>query len=170
MNGTTNGQVLGRAFEMLGRNPIGFGLLAVLLVALPNFLSVLLDSQPAAPSAFPVGNEATGASTFLVLFLSFLFKAAVIAAGVRAGDTERPDVGAGMLVMARRMLPLIGVSVLSWIAIILGMVLLIVPGVILFCMFSVAVPATLVEETGEIESLSRRRLLTAGDKGMIFKL
>ena len=169
MNDFTNGQVLGRAFETLRRNPAGFGLLALLMVALPNFVSELSGSHPATP-AYMLGSDYRGASSLLVLILVFLFKAIVIAACIKAGETARPDLGPASRIAMTHILPLIGVSVLSWIAIIIGTMALIVPGIIAFCMFAAAIPVLLAEEEGVIQSLSRSRTLTDGYKGMIFLL
>jgi uncharacterized membrane protein len=58
----------------------------------------------------------------------------------------------------------IGVSVLAWLAMVLGLVLLVVPGIIAFCTFAVAVPVLLRERRGVIASLGRSRELTEGHR------
>jgi hypothetical protein len=62
----------------------------------------------------------------------------------------------------------IGVAILAGLGVALGMVLLIVPGVILAVMWSVAVPAAVVERTGVIESLSRSIALTRERRWRVF--
>ena len=62
----------------------------------------------------------------------------------------------------------IGVAILAGLGVALGMVLLIVPGVILAVMWSVAVPAAVIERTGVIESLSRSIALTRERRWRVF--
>jgi len=62
----------------------------------------------------------------------------------------------------------IGVAILAGLGVALGMVLLIVPGLILAVMWSVAVPAAVVERTGVIESLSRSVALTRERRWRVF--
>jgi hypothetical protein len=62
----------------------------------------------------------------------------------------------------------LGVAVLSFIAIVIGMVLLVIPGLIVATMVYVAVPVALVERPGMMESLRRSRDLVDGHKGSLF--
>jgi hypothetical protein len=66
--------------------------------------------------------------------------------------------------------PLIGLGVLWSVAIMLGTLLLIVPGIILLCMWWVVVPACVVEGLGPTDSLSRSAALTKGYRWKIFGL
>ena len=50
----------------------------------------------------------------------------------------------------------------------LGMILLLVPGLILFTMWAVALPANTVEGTGVVASLGRSRALTRGRRWRVF--
>ena len=59
---------------------------------------------------------------------------------------------------------------LSTLGMMLGMLLLIVPGLILMTMWYVAVPACVVEGTGPVRSLGRSRELTAGYRWKMFGL
>ncbi len=69
-----------------------------------------------------------------------------------------------------RFLPLIGLGILSGLAIIVGSMLFIVPGAILFCMWAVAAPACIVEGLGPTASMSRSSQLTKGFRWKIFGL
>lgn len=62
----------------------------------------------------------------------------------------------------------IGIGFLAYIGIVLGTLLLIVPGVILFTMWSVALPAAIVERTGVVGALGRSRQLTSGRRWRVF--
>jgi len=61
-----------------------------------------------------------------------------------------------------RFLPLVGLGLLVGLAVGIGFMLLIVPGVILLVMWAVGVPACVVEGLGATESLSRSSALTKG--------
>ncbi len=61
-----------------------------------------------------------------------------------------------------RLPSLLGAGVVSGILIVVGLICLIVPGIILAIMFSLVVPAIVVERAGALESLSRSRRLVGG--------
>jgi len=65
---------------------------------------------------------------------------------------------------------LLGVGIVSGILVILGLLLLIVPGVILAIMFSLVVPAIMIEQKGVFESLGRSRKLVSNRWGKTFIL
>lgn len=69
-----------------------------------------------------------------------------------------------------RFFPLFGLGILSGLAVMVGFVLVIVPGVILLVMWAVAVPACVVEGLGPIESMSRSSALTKGHRWKVFGL
>jgi hypothetical protein len=69
-----------------------------------------------------------------------------------------------------RVLSLVGLGILSALGLMAGFVLLIVPCVILLCMWWVAVPACVVEGLGPVESLSRSSDLTRGYRWKVFGL
>ena len=69
-----------------------------------------------------------------------------------------------------RFFPLLGLGILAGLAVMVGFVLVIVPGVILLVMWAVAVPACIVEGLGPIESKSRSSALTKGHRWKVFGL
>jgi len=64
----------------------------------------------------------------------------------------------------RHLAPVWGVSILSGLAILLGLVCLIVPGVYFMCSYWVAVPVAVIEEPGASASLTRSSELTDGNR------
>lgn len=60
-----------------------------------------------------------------------------------------------------RLLSLLAVSIITGILIIIGLIAFVVPGIILAIMFSLVVPAIIIENVGALESLSRSRLLVS---------
>jgi uncharacterized membrane protein len=77
-------------------------------------------------------------------------------------------VGACVSVGLARVLPVLGVAIVTGIGIVLGLILLIVPGIILACMWYVAVPCAVVERAGVGDAMGRSSILTKGHKGSIF--
>jgi uncharacterized membrane protein len=69
-----------------------------------------------------------------------------------------------------RFLSLLGVMILQTLGVALGAMLLLIPGLILLVMWYVAVPSTVVEQTGPIQSLGRSRQLTKGFRWKLFGL
>lgn len=61
-----------------------------------------------------------------------------------------------------KLLSLLAASIITGILIVVGLIALIIPGIILAIMFSLVVPAIVIENTGALESLSRSRKLVSG--------
>jgi len=62
------------------------------------------------------------------------------------------------------------IGILHLLGFVLGAILLLVPGLILSCMWIVVVPVRTIENTGIIESFSRSRSLTKDHRGAVFLL
>jgi hypothetical protein len=67
-----------------------------------------------------------------------------------------------------RLGPVLGVVIMSSLAIGAGIIALVVPGIILACMFYVSTPVAVIEKPGVFESMSRSKALSQGRKGEIF--
>jgi len=61
-----------------------------------------------------------------------------------------------------RLLSILAVSIITGTLIVLGLIAFVIPGIILALMFSLVVPAIIIEKIGALESLSRSRLLVSG--------
>lgn len=64
--------------------------------------------------------------------------------------------------------PILAIFLLTYIGFLVGLLLLIVPGIIVALMWSVATPALLAENLGVLDSFGRSRALTKGSRGKIF--
>ena len=64
--------------------------------------------------------------------------------------------------------PVIGVAVLYFLMMMVGFVLLVIPGMIIFIMYMVAIPVAVVERPGVFKSLSRSKVLTKGNRWRVF--
>lgn len=107
-------------------------------------------------------------------FASILFNLLVSAAltygvvmelqGQRA--TIRGCIGAGF----RRFFPVLAITIVASLCIGFALLALVVPGLIVYCMFYVAVPCSVIERPGIMGALSRSSQLTAGHRMRIFGL
>ncbi|HEY6099658.1 MAG TPA: hypothetical protein VIW03_09525, partial [Anaeromyxobacter sp.] len=108
------------------------------------------------------------------LVWAFTIVAAVIQAGAVTFGTVRHLSGerARFLEMLRagfrRGLPVVAVGFVLWIAVVLGMLLLFVPGLLMLVASSVAIPAAVVERPGVIGAIKRSFALTRGCRGALF--
>jgi hypothetical protein len=168
------GRVFSRAFGTIGSNPVATLGIAFLFGALPNVLanSVVQQNRFDIVRALgPVGTIAAGIATVVIgIAFAMITQGALVRAtvahseGRRAGIVESASAG---LVVA---LPLVGLAILNALGVAAGMILLVVPGIILYIMWSVAAPALVEERLGPIEALGRSRELTAGARWTIFGL
>jgi len=159
------GRVLSRTFPIWARNIIPFSILSVIVYApLGIFLFV------AAPSDGDTDSILVYIGVYVLLFLALqqVVAGALIYGvlqqlrGERAGFADCLRVGFG------RLLPVVAVGVLAGLLVLLGFFVLVIPGVILACMYWVAVPVAVVEKPGVIASLKRSAQLTSGEKWSVF--
>jgi hypothetical protein len=150
----------------------------VLVTTVPEALLQygVIDAMGTGPVSV-VGND-TGTAAFAVAGGVFLWLLAVAGAALLAGslvhavvDVQRAGAASAGECLARglKALPKVFVVSLLYAAVtVVGYIMLIVPGVIFSLMFSVCVPAALVEGLGPMDALKRSRELTKGYKGLIF--
>ena len=104
--------------------------------------------------------------------LSLLNFAALYGGGFHAYATlregQKVDIGDLFPAALRKMLPLMGVLLIGTLGTLLGYALLIIPGIILALLWSVAMPALVAENLGVVDSLKRSAALTKGCKRWIF--
>ncbi|WP_299422254.1 hypothetical protein [Sphingomonas bacterium] len=169
------GRILSRTFSAIGSNPGVMLTIAFVFGALPSTAISYYQQTLAEPLR-------TGAlrprDYFIILALSALanmvlnliVQGGLVRATMTAAEGDRATLGECLGTGLRRALPLLGVAILGGLGISLGFLLLIVPGVILYLMWSVVGPVVVVERHGVIGSLSRSSELTSGAKGSIFAL
>lgn len=172
------GYVLSSSFRILFRNFLPIGLLSLVLIALPSLLIQLLITRPMT-TKFLAGesNFSTTAyfstvigQTVLLYLLIALMMAAVTGAAIsalRGADVDiMPSVRKGL----KSILSVFIAFFIAAIAMTLGFVLLVVPGVIIALMWSVLVPAIVNEKRGPFSALGRSRELTKGYRWQIFAI
>jgi Uncharacterised protein family (UPF0259) len=166
------GRVFSNAMGTLGRNAAPLAVFALVLNALPS-LCYLLLFQPslAAGQAQAVAVLASPFLwlSFLVGFIAYcLIQAAVTYITVVDLDGRRPDFVATIATAVRSLPRLAGLNILLALGLAVAFVLLVVPGIVLWIMWSVAGVALVAEGTGVVASFRRSRALTKGSRWQIF--
>lgn len=172
------GRVIQRAAAAIQLNPVVVIGLALLVGAVPALILtfVLVQIGFGASAGFQGGFSLArlfGASFFsslVAIVCGALSQGALTRATVTANEGRRATFGESLSTAVRVLLPLIGLSILFGIAVAIGFVLLIVPGVILLLMWAVAVPSLVIERKGVIASFSRSAELTKGSRLKILGL
>ncbi len=85
-------------------------------------------------------------------------------------EGERADFGDCIATGFRFSLPVLAIGLLAKIGMGIGLVLLIIPGIMAAVIWSVAIPAAVVERTGVIGSFGRSRDLTRGSRWKVLGL
>jgi hypothetical protein len=157
------GQVFSRTSAVLSRNFLTF--FVVLLVAgLPRLLWAT-DPQAAATSG-GVGRLLLG--IFLSIVLGTLAQAVVVYGAFQDMRGRPVNLGDCLRIGLGRFFPIIGLAICMSIGLMIGFILLFVPGVILAIMWFVATPACVVEQLGPLSSMGRSSELTKGHRWKIF--
>jgi len=172
--------VLGATFQVIGRNIVTFSILGLVLSGLPAgvlawFQAMWLSSQT---EGLASGNLALtpgyftnlGYGVLVSLITTAILQGALIFATVQDMNGQKPQVGEALATGLRNFLPLIIVSILFGVAVVVGMIFLIVPGIMIACAWCVAVPALVAERTGIFGSFGRAAELTRGNRWRIFGL
>jgi hypothetical protein len=172
-------RVFQRAFQAISLNPAVILGLALVTGAIPSLLMTALISRSGigSPASIQNGSISFGAiigasfiSGVVGLVVSALVQGAITRATVTAIEGRRATFGESLSTALRVLLPLIGLSILLAIGIMIGFVLLIVPGIILLLVWAVAVPSLVIERGGVFAALARSAELTRGAKWKIFGL
>ncbi len=173
------GRVISLTFGVIGRNaPLFFGL-AFVVNGIPQMGLQYFQLQTASFAQSGVAPEIGFVTTylsFLGLYLLFavifgsLLNAMLCRAAIEDLSDGHPQVGECFATALSVLLPLIGIGLVSGIAIAIGLLLLVVPGIYLALGWVVAVPVLVQEREGVFGSLSRSRTLTRGNRWRLFAM
>jgi len=165
------GRIFSRTFGVMGDNPLVVFGISFVLSGLPVGIFNSFFREDLAAVTQGGFNSAillrSGLGFLVALVLQWLVASCVTRATVAYSQGERASVADCFAVAIPRLLPVFAVSILAGIGMAIGFVLLIVPGIMLACMWAVIVPVTLAERTGVIESFGRSRALTSGARWKI---
>lgn len=164
------GNVMSLGFRTLGRNFLPFLAFALLLVGLPAFLLQYAMWEELRGGEIPFLSPYYWLTMAVSWITAYLLQGIIVRTAVLDLSSRRPDLAESAAAAMRMLFPMIGLSIISGLAIGFGLLLLIVPGIILMLMWMVAVPVLIEERRGVFGSLSRSAQLTQGSKGWIFLL
>lgn len=166
--------IISNTFGVIGRHPVLFLGLSLIIVSIPQLLvGLVITPETADPLAFfsSVSVIISSIAGYIVfLFLSIVLQAALVVASANDLGGKPVDFGYCVSRAVAKLLPLIGLGFLIAFGVAFGFMLLIVPGVILYLMWMVAVPVLIVENTGVFEALGRSSALTKGSRLKLFVL
>lgn len=163
----TVGGVLGTTVSVWWKHVLAFTALS-LVVYVPlgvtfgaSFRSFARSPTPR-PEELPSLVAALGGAWLVTVLLAVVQAGAVTYGTVRHLSGERARLGEMLRIGLRRGLPVVGVGLLLWVGVTVGLVLLVVPGVLLMVATSVAIPAAVVERPGVLGAIRRSLALTRG--------
>jgi hypothetical protein len=107
---------------------------------------------------------------FVAGMFGLILQCTIIYGTVNDLNERKVSIGESLSVGLRAFLPVLGLGILLGLAVALGFVLLIVPGIMLAVAWCVAIPAYVVERPGIMEAFGRSAELTRGNRWAIFGL
>lgn len=166
------GRVFSRGFGVIADNPATVLGIAFLLGGIPlviyGFFQQSLASGEMDPDQMLGYMGVTLGSVLVSLVFQAIAQGALIRATVAYANGERASFGESLSAGLAVALPLIGLSIVMALGVGLGFLLLIVPGIILYVIWSVATPALVAERIGVFDALGRSRELTRGVRWPVF--
>lgn len=173
--GMSVGRVYGRAFGTIVHNPLATLGLALLLGALPGLLMTWLTESTAqtdfaerAPG-YAIGVGAIFLLSYVAtLILTALVQGSLTRATVAESEGRKASFGECLSAALPVALPLVGLVILWALGIMFAAFFLLVPAIILMCMWAVAVPVMVDERVGISTAFGRSRALTKGNRWRVF--
>lgn len=176
------GRVISRGWGAIRDNFLSFFLVSLLFAGAPLFVLQFLMFDQAQSylnegAAFdPEILETFGfwwpyAACGLAMVIGWaLLQAALVRSTILNLVGRDPDVAGSTMGALAMVLPIFGVTICVSFLMTLGIILLIIPGIMIYCALIVAVPALVEERRGVFASLSRSRELTRGSRWQVFIL
>lgn len=169
------GKVLSDTFSTFFANFLRFWALSLTAFAPMLVVMVLVGVMAAAVGrdAAPAPDAAFGSVGVFIVMMALMFVAvfhmmAAISYGAVEYQAGRKATFSAMFKAGlRALVPVLIAGILTGILYMIGAILLIVPGIIVLLMLSVATPAIVFERLGPFEGLRRSRELTSGHKWSI---
>ena len=170
------GQVVARTFSVLFRNIVPFFLLALIFTLLIYGMVLGLaflgfDAAMENPEAiqFSAGFfVAIGAMMIGYFVLYYLLTSTIVYGTVQDLRGERASVASCIGRGLAQIGPVVAVALILSVMVWTGFLFLIVPGIILICVYGMAIPVAVVERPGIMASLTRSAELTRGNRWRIF--
>jgi uncharacterized membrane protein len=164
------GAVLSQSVSIFGNRIVIFVLLGLVTTS-PLLLFGLLTLPT--PSSVPNPMAAVRLLPYSVplsFVLGLICQATILYGAVQVMRGQSFGFSQSMGVALRRFLPMLAVAIFVGLATLVGTALLIVPGIIVFCILYVAVPVCVIERPGIFECLGRSSTLTKGYRWQVFAI
>jgi hypothetical protein len=176
------GRVIGRGWGAIKDNFVPFFAVSLLFAGAPMFAfqyllfdvadGYLLEGEAITEETI-LSIELWGpfAASILAIVIGYaLLQAALVRSTILHLVGRDPDVSGSTMGALAMVLPIIAISIIVTILMMLGFILLIIPGIMIYCALIVAVPALVEERRGVFASMSRSRELTRGSRWQVFIL
>lgn len=171
----TVGAVLAKTASVWWRHVLAFTVMSAVVYAplaatFGLFLSAAWTSAGGAPRPDQVPRLAVAVAlvSLVTVVLAVIQAGAVTYGTVRHLSGRRARLGDMLRAGFRRGLPVVGVGIVVWLGIVVGTMLLIVPGVMFMVAACVAIPAAVVEKPGLVGAVRRSFALTRGHRWALF--
>src|SRR5262249_39821319 len=158
----------GRSVAVMSRHVLAF-----FIVALIAYSPMLLETKTPAGEPPDIAQALSllgWALLSLILLIAFstLGQGAIVHAAFQDVRRRPVRLAESLSVSLRRFLPVIGLACVGGILTMLALLLLIVPGFILYTMWFVGLPVCIIERLGPWRSLRRSQQLTKGHRWKLF--
>jgi len=165
------GSVLGNGFRIWFKNLLPFLLITTLIYTPLLIWGITLVQGEPELFEYVKKLETFSKASLAIVPLSNIFVSAALTYGVVMElQGQHASIGACVATGLVRFFPVLGVALLTALIVGAGLVALLVPGIILFCMLYVATQVAVLERVGITGALGRSRDLTSGKKMEIFGL
>jgi hypothetical protein len=169
------GQVISDAAGVLRQNWAAYLLLSVVFVGLPSVLSTWEVERLVAQHMLTRANPASGfligfARSFPVSVASCVAQAAIMQGGMAYFEGRRRSLSEGLMTGLRYWIPLLALELMRSVAVDLGLLAFLVPGVMLNVAWWVSGPVLVTEHVSPIAAVLRSAELTRGKRWSIFGL
>jgi Membrane domain of glycerophosphoryl diester phosphodiesterase len=163
------GRVVGRTFALLGRNFAMFLVLALIFVGIPQFAleygqSYIIATRPDLVIAVSL------VALVVTMVTNFILQGALTRAAVDDLAGKGARLGAALGDGLMYFFPLFIVALLVSIGLMIGFVILIIPGILLAVRWAVAAPVVVVEREGPTRSIGRSAELTQDHRWAVLGL
>ena len=167
----STGELLDRTFSLYRSHFglfVGIFALPYLVVLAFQFVGLVFQSPNPSLSKVLITAFWSMAAGLLALVVTSISHAATVVAVSNLHLDRSASIADSFSSVKGQILGVMGLSFLVSMAAGLGLIILIVPGVLLFIMWSVAIPAKILERKGVFDAMSRSMELTKGNWGRIF--
>ena len=162
------GTVIGDTFAILRRGGATLAALAALLLGIPQLLPWM--TAAVVPGYPGLAAGAAGAAGILGFVFNVVFYGAATHAALAAVEDRPGSVLASLGRGFRMFFGTLAINIRSGLGILIASLLLVVPGVMLFCSWAVVLPAYVAEGRGIGPAFARSRELTFGHRWRILGL